>query len=345
MAWLVILDESAGEPLRPSVEPEVARRLALIRLLLARAEDMSHETPPFSFDAINRLHDAAEMFLALAAQNLGAAIPRDFLGYWDALKGPLGRELSYRGRMQKFNKVRVNLKHYGIEPAQTEIEDARITVSSLLRDECEALFSVALEDVSLTEFIACAQAKELVESAERAWQSQDRDAAMADLADALETLIRDYESRKMLGHGVSVFDNAADMTFEAPFFRRVADGTQRRFEEKLIDSLKNLDFAVMLVGLGIDFKRYGMFKAHTPHLVRSLDGTRHAYARRGMPEPTSDDFEFCRNFVVTSAIRLADFDYDLDWEEAYRSAVPKGSLAQTGTDAPGASDEDHPTAP
>ncbi len=320
------------------ITPDVARRLALIRLLLARGSEMSSEPPPFSFDSINRLHDAAEMFLALAAQVHGVGIPRDFTGYWDALEPRLGRPLGYRAQMQKFNKARVNLKHYGVEPAASEIVDARVTVSSLLADECFALFGVGLRDVSLTSFVGCEIARQLLESAETAWATGDEEAAMADLADSFETLIRDYEQRKMIGHSVSVFDQTKDMTFVSSFFRGVQDRKQREFDDKVIESLKALDSAVMLLGLGVDFRRYGKFKALTPHLIRTLGGQRHAYARQGVPPASAADFEFCRDFVVNTAIHLADFDYDIEWSQGYRAAREQESGSTRAAEPPSIDD-------
>lgn len=296
---------------------------------------MTSESPPFSFDSINRLHDAAEMFLALAAQVQGAAIPREFTGYWDVLEAKLDRPISYRANMQKFNKVRVNLKHYGVEPAASEIADARLSVVSLLTDECPLLFGVALADVSLTSFITCEPAQQLLDSAEQAWSAGNTETAMADLADSFETLIRDYEQRKMLGHSMSVFDNTQDMTFLSPFLRRVEDRKQKDFDEKVIESLKALDFAVMLLGLGVDFRRYGKFKALTPVITRLLIGKRHSYGRAGAPSPSEADFEFCRDFVITTAIHLADFDYDIEWSRAYRAArAEEAQAAEDTTELP-----------
>jgi hypothetical protein len=298
---------------------ETARRLAFIRLLVARAEEESRQPPPFSYDSINRFHDAAEMFLALAAQQHGLIIPKDLLSYWDFFQPVLGRTLGYKAPMQKFNKVRVNLKHYGAEPAPTEVEHGRTTVKALLADECQTLFGVALEEVSLTAFILSDDARELLESAERNWTGGNEQDAFADLVESFETLIRDYEQRKMLRYNKSVFDAAADMTFLSPFFRHVQSRDQKKFEEAVIESLKALDFAVMLAGFGVDFRRYGKFKALTPKVVHFGDGQRHSYDREGTPTRSRADFDFCRDFIVTTAIHLAEFDYDLDWSDAYRA--------------------------
>jgi hypothetical protein len=304
---------------RIMLTPETARRLAFIRLLVARAEEESRQPPPFSYASINRFHDAAEMFLALAVQQHNLAIPKDILEYWNAFQPILGRPLGYKAQVQKFNKVRVSLKHYGAEPAPAEVEHARTTVMALLSDECPALFGVALDEVSLTAFVAPADARRLLDSAQRNWNAGNAEAAFADLADSFEKLVSDYEQRKMLGHATSIFDSTEDMTFLKPVFRRVESRKQSKFEDAVIKSLQALDFSVMLVGFGVDFRRYGKFRALTPIIVRMMNGQRHSYDRPGTLTRTQAEFDFCRDFVVTTAIHLAEFDYDLDWQAAYRA--------------------------
>jgi hypothetical protein len=178
---------------------ETTRRLAFIRLLVARADEESRQPPPFSYDSINRFHDAAEMFLALAAQQHHLTIAHDLLGYWNIFEPILNRPLAYKAQMQKFNKVRVNLKHYGAEPAPTEVEHARTTVIALLADECPALFGIALDEVSLTVFVLSGDARALLESAEQNWTAGNEKEAFADLADSFETLIRITSSGRCLG--------------------------------------------------------------------------------------------------------------------------------------------------
>jgi hypothetical protein len=290
--------------------PDVVRRLAFIRVLLARAQEDAAKAAPYSFDSINRLHDAAEMFLALAVQQHHLSIPRDFAQYWDVLAPALGRPLAYRAQMQRFNKVRVNLKHYGVEPAPGEIMSAGVSVRGLLQDECYALFGVELDEVSLTSFVTCEPARRLLESAEARWTAGGSPEAFTDLAEAFDLLIRDYERRKMVGSSRSVFDSAADMRFLTGFFRRL-EGKEREFADKVIKSLQALDSTVMLVGLGVDFRRYGKFRALTPAVSNSLSGRRVVHERSNMPSRGEADFEFCRDFVVGTAIHLGDFDYDL----------------------------------
>lgn len=144
---------------------------------------------------------------------------------------------------------------------------------------------------------------------------------------------RGYRERKLLWSRRSVFDNTKDMTFLSSFFRG-STGKEGKFEDAVIDSLKALDRAVMLVGLRIDLRRLGLFEALTPRVIHFAGGTRRTDPRRGAPDPTEEDFVFCRDFVVTSALHLAAFDYDFDlWNAAWASVESRDEPPQA--DDPG----------
>lgn len=299
---------------------ETIRRLVLIRLLLARAEEDSHLSPPFSTDSVNRLHDVAEMFLALAAQENHVEIPPDFIGYWQVLEKPLGRPLAYRAQMQKLNKVRVSLKHYGVEPTEREIQASAAAVRGLLEDESSDLLGVGLDDVTLYDVVKLAEARDLLKSAEQHSVAGEETESFADLADAFDTIIRDYAGRKQVWHGRSVFESTKDLTFLSPFFRGVDDREESQFDEAVIDSLKALDFKVMIIGLGVDLRRYGKFEALTPLITRTMDGTRHVSERPGIHRDQAD-YEFCKEFVVSTSVHLDQFDYDFDLWTSYQEAI------------------------
>jgi hypothetical protein len=299
------------------VDPDTMRRLALIRILLMRAENDSRLSIPFSFDSVNRLHDVAEMFLALAAQHYHVQIPREFNEYWSCLETPLGRPLTYRAQMQKFNKIRVNLKHYGVEPSQTEIDSARQTVHGLLYDECPNIFGLALEDVSLSNFVTSTKARGFLNSASSRWPA-DPTEAFADLDEAFTETVRDYEMRKVVTPRVSIFDTqeASDLTVP----RVGVTSAQAKFYTAVAQSIKALEYEIMIVGLGVDLRRYGKFKSLMPTVFYNVLGGRSAIDRPGIVR-RDQDFEFCRDFIISTAIHLAEFDYDFDLYELYRDAV------------------------
>jgi hypothetical protein len=259
------------------------------------------------------------MFLALAAQEHHVAIPKDLIKYWDVLEPVLGRPLTYRARVERFNKARVGWKHYGTEPAATEIDAAVTTVTGLLADECEPIFGVALDAVSLASFVRPDHAQDLLLRAERALKLGDEDGAFADLIEAFGTMLQDYEQRKMTSHRRSVFGPHVDFTFLSSFFQDVRSGKERDFIDGVIASIDALDQNIKVIGFGIDFRRYGKFKALTPHITRFADGRRQA-SEPARDEPrTAEDFAFCRDFVIDSALKLAEFDFDLEPSRLNRS--------------------------
>lgn len=302
------------------IDPDTIRRLALIKVLLVRAEDDSRLPIPYSFDSINRLHDVAEMFLALAVQHHHVQIPKDFLQYWPTLETPLGRPLAYHAQMQKFNKVRVNLKHYGVEPSQTEIAASCVAVHGLLYDECPDLFGIALGDVSLSNLVGSEKARQLLNDAEAHWPDKPTD-AFADLAEAFREVIGDYEARKVVTPHRSIFD-AIDGSKLDPAFRSGGTTAQGRFNRAVVDALKSLDYTTMIVGLGVDLRRYGKFKSLVPNVHYIVTGEKTITDRPGVRREQAD-FEFCRDFIITTAIHLAEFDYDFDMWESYLRIVNK----------------------
>lgn len=284
-------------------------------MLLGRATEESRAAPPYCFDSVNRLHDVAEMFLALAAQESALASPRDFIGYWALLEAPLGRPLGYRAQAERFNKVRVAWKHFGAEPAITEVEAARTTVTALLEGECVALFGVDLVDVSLTSFVHPETARGLVASAETAWSANKEQDAFGDLAEAFDVMIGDYTSRREIGYGMSLLSGIPDFTFAKP---RGLDYDLEKLFDKLIDGVKAVDTTVTLIGIGVDLRRLSRFRMLTPQI------TRYAMGHRGTDEPvrkalrTDQDFNYCRDFIIDTAMHLAVFDFDVDADNYVR---------------------------
>lgn len=296
--------------------PGTIRRLALIRLLLDRAAEAASQPVPYSTDAVSRLHDVSEMWLALAVEKLSGNIPKEYMGYWIELEKSLGRPLSYRAQMTRLNKARVNLKHYGIEPARVEVDAAVASVRGLLTDETPEIFGISLDDVALSTFVTSEAASKYLEAAEEGWRSDEHLRAMGELRMSFDAVIRDYVSSKTRGRD-SIFSSVGAIS--SPFLRfRSGRGERDNFQrdlekwQKAVEaSLESLDESLILIGLGVDLRRYGMFNMLTPHVSVMLNGDRVIQGRADR-RFTDDQFEFCRNFVVQTALYLGEFDYGLD---------------------------------
>lgn len=296
--------------------PEIRRRLVLVRLLLRRAEEDSRQSEPFAADSLNRLHDAAEMFLALLVEHYHLKIPPAFMGYWDVLARQLGRPLTYQAQMQKLTKARANLKHYGLKPTDDEIRASVAAARGLIEDECLDLFGVYLDDVSLLDVVADGEVRGMLREAQGKWDDGHESEAFNDLAAVFHVLVTRYRDRKQVWRRRSVFDSVEE--FDSPYSRGVPPGPQRNFETAIIKSIEALDFNTTLVGLGIDLRKYGMFRAVTQS----------GSSGRGLVR-VDNDYEFCRDFVIANAIHLAEFDYSFAYalEESEMSGTHRNPLS------------------
>lgn len=323
---------------------DTARRLAMIRLLHLRAEADSRLPAPYSADSLNRLHDTAEMFLLLAAETHHADITPKmrFMDYWDKVRTATGVTLQYKAQMQRMNDARVSLKHHGNEPSARTLEDARTTVRGFLYDETPRLFGVQLEDVSLASFIRSHGARRRVESAEERWGrvgGEDEDAesdAFADLSEAFDVLISDYTSSKRTWHGRSVYDLVDPKPSLRDSLHRLRMTRHSRsdvalavlqalepFEIAIGDALEALESATVITGLGVDLRAHGRFRLLTPRVSHYAGGRRGYNEPVHQPPRTQADFDFCRDFVISTALHLGESDYGLDlWQTRLSSSDP-----------------------
>jgi hypothetical protein len=71
-----------------------------------------------------------------------------------------------------------------------------------------------------------------------------------------------------------------------------------------------------LVALGIDYRKYLKFKILTPHVIPVMSGNPVIGRRfKDDEKPSQNDARFCLEFVIESALALADFDYTVGTEE------------------------------
>lgn len=285
------------------LEPDTTRRLAYIRLLAERAVRESRGAPPFSYDAVSRMHDAVESMLALAAQVHHVKIPRAFADYWTELETPLERPLTHRSRMERLNKARVNLKHYGIEPAPGEVVELVRAGQVFMEDESEALFGVAITDLSLHEFIADDAARAAFDQAQDCLKAGDRRMALGHLRATLELTIRAFERSEQPSLLYSHLRVMATHDFHA------VDSMWRRdrFFEATKKTLTALDERLLLLALGIDIIEYTRFLKATSRIgvFYPLSGDYHVVVDGDMEDPDDETVREVIDFVVGTAVHLA----------------------------------------
>lgn len=287
------------------------RRLALVRHLFEIGVQQSRGLEPTSALALLPLHDAVEMYLQLLCEHhrVGANKP-DFMRYFDLLKDA-GVDLTDREPMRRLNAARVNIKHQGVLPAAVEVEGFRAATTNFLHNNSRTGLGIEFDRISLTNVIADVEIRGMLEGAEQAIVEGDHEKALAEATTAFVMLISErrrpktsdgrdsYSLQRAALRGLGWFDglHLADELGgkAASSARKLADavrGTARAHSE-----------AIMVLGLGLDFTKYTIFKTYAPIAQPTADGS---VSIQWMKEPTDDPdaVRTCVAFVVDAAVRL-----------------------------------------
>jgi hypothetical protein len=90
--------------------------------------------------------------------------------------------------------------------------------------------------------------------------------------------------------------------------RRPVGADPRRLASAVGDLMKatrEMQLAMRVMALGIDYRQFERFTQLTPLIGYYMDGHSERHTRPGYA-PTSADFEFCRQFVITAALRIVE---------------------------------------
>jgi len=85
------------------------------------------------------------------------------------------------------------------------------------------------------------------------------------------------------------------------------------FVDTVRESLESIQNAIRILAMGIEYPKYSRFALISPHMYRSSNGE-YEIVRLQMDEMkiTPDDAQFCIDFVIESALRLQEFDYEIE---------------------------------
>ncbi len=231
-----------------------------------------------------------------------------FMQYWGALKHKLQESLPQEESMRRLNKSRVDLKHYGILPSKLDIEGFRASASNFLQESTPLIFSIEFDSISLVDLVQSEEVRTTLREAKRKFDAGQTEDASEKIAQGFMQVINDYEDKKRSEFGSSPFFFGEDLTFASSFARGIED--LHRFAEQVSRSFQAIQSGMKILSLGIDYRRYSRFRLLTPTVRQTSDGIYHFYSTHTR-KMTREEFEFCFEFVVSSALRLQEFDYEV----------------------------------
>jgi hypothetical protein len=223
--------------------------------------------------------------------------------------------------METLNRVRVDLKHRGIMPAQVEIEAARVHVRDFFVVNIPIMFNLSLEDASLVPIVRYDEARSHLEAAESHMRQQAYNDGITQIAFAFHALIEEYERQRSSVYGRSpyIFSAVSGFSMLDPLQRMLlqagsAYGDMRdpasdfqlqaleRFASEVGSALRTIQKGLKILGLGLDYNRYVRFLYLTPTVDRR-DG-RWTHGPLNRPEATLQECQDCLDFVIDAALHL-----------------------------------------
>lgn len=277
----VLLRAKAGAG-RVSTAAQDMNRSTINKLLLARrlldiARENLRTTNDLSLSiGINLLEDAVEAFLLAVAEHVNAAIQSKtaFEQYIDLIDAKIApKSLPFRSRLLSLNKLRVNSKHFGLAPAQSEVSGLLLTVREFFDEVSVAVLGQRFASVSLIDLLKDGEAKELLRSAEQAFGQGDFESTLFDCRKAIFLSIEhDYDIAPFKEDGRNALALAL-LGRKAPYYARskeYIDKSVRDPTDYIVLDHSALDMD--LLRKGIDTVLFWNVWRLTPEVYRAKKG-------------------------------------------------------------------------
>ncbi|MDV7220406.1 hypothetical protein [Streptomyces prunicolor] len=312
------------------ISPQNMKNLAFIRLLHRQGIEQSLLPEPLSFTSVLTFHDAVELFLIVTAEYLGAVlkdrdpfIKRFFEGLHPT-NFPGGVELQGQYGIKRLNDHRNGFKHTAGFPGPNAIADAKADTAHFFLENTPRVFDFAFDDIDLAEVVQHDQTRAHLKAAAQFNSQGSLLEAMGTLAVAFEDLMNDQIKDEHAPRGRSAYSFGERMPSNPIREDRVGAtlyqpdhasrrGVPARGAESLAreytrtrDVTRALQEGMRLLALGVDFHQYQRFSRLTPGVGYYGNSTAPSFSAEPGYAPNQEEFDFCRQFVITVALRLTE---------------------------------------
>lgn len=136
---------------------EVIRRLALARHLFELGLSSLRSGNDLQlFAAVNLLQDSAEAFLIATAEYVGADFDQytKFDKYFVNINAKITpKELPFKAKLLRLNRIRIDAKHHGIQPARDECERVAVSTREFFDEVSQSVLGVVFATVSAIDLL------------------------------------------------------------------------------------------------------------------------------------------------------------------------------------------------
>ena len=168
---------------------ETVRRVGLARHLFELAEGcLRSQNDLHLFAAVNLAQDSIESFLIALADHLSVTFDQNtkFDKYFLLIDEKISpRELPFKSAMLRLNRVRIESKHHGIQPARSECERLLASAREFLNEASVANFGAPFSTISAIDLVEDGECKQILISARDALKNHNHEECVIDCRKAL----------------------------------------------------------------------------------------------------------------------------------------------------------------
>lgn len=143
---------------------EVVRRICLARHLYELGSDgIKSPNDLYLLSGVDLLQDAVEAFLAGVADFVGATLDErtNFDKYFALINEKISpKELPFKNKLYQLNRIRVDSKHHGIQPAREECQRLALAVREFFDEVSHSVLDINFATVSTIELLEEGETKE-----------------------------------------------------------------------------------------------------------------------------------------------------------------------------------------
>ncbi len=285
------------------------RRLSIIKLLYKIGIEQSFQNEMVAFFSILSFHDSVEMFLKLATEIKGKSDCQRFMEYWEQLP-----DLTLKETMRNLNARRVNLKHKGLIPTKIEIETSRVNTTDFFAENTPIIFGLNFSDISLFDLMQFEVPRHLLITSQNALDQNKIEICIEEVTKAFYELLHVYKHSKRNWKNKTHFDLVEKINYPNSVFSRVSNNNDQILEhlfEKVNQNFENIQSALEVVSLGLNYRKYIKFKILTP-VARRLSTWKYVLQLVGDKNWSKENCQFLIDFVLESSLKLQQFDFEFD---------------------------------
>lgn len=159
------------------MKKELINKLITARYLYEEAAIVLKRNTELSlYIVINLLQDCIEMYMLSVAYFLDASVnnKEGLMGYINAINKKVAPyEIPFKDSLIRLNKIRVNCKHYGVQPNRSDCEEYYYLLKELFNDVTKKVFSKDFFEISLLDSLRESEAKSYLEKASEYLSQKD----------------------------------------------------------------------------------------------------------------------------------------------------------------------------